>query len=514
MEKSQSQEAAIRIAWVFVIALGFWLRLRSLHFYAFTADGCEYVSALRDGYLPHSPYVLYYWIGWLLHHFLPADIALSLLSLSAGLALPLLLGWLVSRMTGSRLASLSAATIYSISPVCVAGAGFVEVYPLQTALLLVTLALAAKGGARAALAASLVYGAAIATHTGSLFAFPAFLYLVLRAIRQNSRQASIGSIRWRLPVAAGALVLLVPALAAGWLALLFLKSSPSDPWREWLVYLRGIAPSPAITFSELVALPAAMVRTSFHMLDSTTGWRFIPGILLVMAVSACWRRHRTSLLLWLGFSAPYVIYESLLGEALDRGVYTVFIAPAVAGTLACGVEALFATPGVRSSRTLGLTCTAIIALLLVGPFVKSYDRGVGVLSRKEFFRQDLLQSARWMAQNLPRDSYLVLAPALENRRWLACYSRLRGMTYRRGAYRRFIGSAWSPLNARSFAPLSGSDLRLILEKGTAVMSVVPDLTIVNLANEGARQGRYQWRAITAQENEKHLTIYELTLTRF
>ncbi|HKI84512.1 MAG TPA: hypothetical protein VKA63_09265, partial [Candidatus Krumholzibacteria bacterium] len=241
-----SGNKAYLIGWGLVIGVGAWLRFHALHFYAFTADGCEYVSALRDGYLPHSPYVLYYWIGWLLHRFFPADIALSILSMSAGIALPVLLGWLVSGTTGSRLTGLSAAMIYALSPVCVVGSGFVEIYPLQTALLLLALALCSKGGGKAVLPASLVYGAAIATHSGSLFVFPAFAYLVLRAARGRSREGRAGSMRWRLLLAGGGCVLLLPVLAAGWLALLFQSSAPLDPWAKWLIYLRGIAPTPAV----------------------------------------------------------------------------------------------------------------------------------------------------------------------------------------------------------------------------------------------------------------------------
>lgn len=504
---------AYLIGWGLVIGVGAWLRFHALHFYAFTADGCEYVSALRDGYLPHSPYVLYYWIGWLFHRFFPADIALSILSMSAGVTLPILLGWLVGGTTGSRIAGLSAAMIYALSPVCVAGSGFVEIYPLQTALLLLALALCSKGGRKAVLSGSLVYGAAIATHSGSLFAFPAFAYLVLRAARRNSREGNAGSIRWWLLMASGGCVLLLPVLAAGWLALLFLRTAPLDPWAEWLIYLRGIAPSPSLTLSRGLALPAEMGRSLFRMLDSTLGWRFVPALLLLLSASVCWKRNRSFLLLWLGFSAPYLIYESLLGEVLDRGVYTVFIVPAVAAILACGIEALLSRRRVQSSRVLRLSYLGLIALLLVGPLVKSYDRGRDVLSRKEFFQQDLLRSARWMAEKLPHDSYLVLAPALKNRRWLACYSQLRGITYRRGAYRRFTGMRWSPLNARSFAPLSGSDLRQLLEEDTAVVSVAPESEITNLANEGATQAQYQWRAISARKNEEHSTIYELTATQ-
>jgi hypothetical protein len=391
----------------------------------------------------------------------------------------------------------------------VAGAGFVEVYPLQTALLLLAFALATKGGARAVLSASFVYGAAIATHTGSLFALPAFVYLVVRAARLSSKERSVGSVRWRLVVAGGACVLVVPALAAGWLALLFAQSAHAHPWHDWLVYLRGIAPAPDFSLSHMVVLPLAVIRTAAHMLDASLGWRLFPGILLLLCVGACWKRQRPFFYLWVGMSVPYLIYESSLHETLDRGIYTVFAAPAISALLAVGIETLFASQRVRDVRFLRWSCTCLIVLLLFGPLVKSYDRGRGVLSRREFFQQDLLRTARWMAEELPRQDYLVLPPSLQNRRWLACYSRLRGITYRRGAYRRFVGKRWAPLNARSFVALSGADLWRLLDEGTQVVSVLPDTEIVALANEGARRTRYEWGPISRQVDDDRATIYEL-----
>ena len=114
-----------------------------------------------------------------------------------------------------------------------------------------------------------------------------------------------------------------------------------------------------------------------------------------------------------------------------------------------------------------------------------------------------------MAENLPHESYLVLPPSLKNRRWLACYSQLRGITYRRGTYRRFAGARWSPLNARSFVPLSAEELRRVLDEDTAVVSVQPENEIVRLANEQLGQAKYHWRTITAKENAAHPTIYRL-----
>lgn len=491
-----------------MLGVALWLRLRALHPYGYTSDGCEYVIALRRGYLPHSPYVLYYWIGWLLHRVFPADIALSVLSFCVGVAAPFVLGWLVKRVTRSSWAGLVAAAVYAMSPLCVAGTGIIEVYPLQVTLLLLGLAVTAGLGPRAAFTGALIYGAAIAAHSGSLFAFPAFVYLLVRkpsiSLRPNESPSS-----WQRPLAAIAGIVIVPALGASWLALLFLHSSHVSPWSDWLVYLRGIAPSPTLTLAAFLTLPREIVHTVARMLDATFGWRIVPGFLLLACAAVAWRKHRNSFYLWLALSAPYLIYESLIHEVLDRGIYTVFAVPAMAGLISCGVYELFRNRRIESSRINRVAASVAVVMLMAGPLAKSFASGRNVLSRKEFFQQDLLRDARWTATHLSQESYVLLSPSLERPYWLACYSQLRGMTYRHGQYRRFVGERWAPLNATSFRPLTRNDLRAILDNGIAVVSVVEDSQIVELASSESGSVHYRWKRLGEDGMEKLPTLYSL-----
>ena len=63
------------------MALAVVLRWRCFHAYADDWDPCEYVWAVGQHHLPHSPYVLHLLFGLLIARVLPADTALSALSL-------------------------------------------------------------------------------------------------------------------------------------------------------------------------------------------------------------------------------------------------------------------------------------------------------------------------------------------------------------------------------------------------------------------------------------------------
>ena len=103
-EGARVADPAGRLRWAgagAVAILGLILRARTFHAYADGWDPCEFVWAVEGGFLPHSPYILYLWLGRVLSLAMPADVALSALSLAGGMAAVALLALLVRRQAGS-----------------------------------------------------------------------------------------------------------------------------------------------------------------------------------------------------------------------------------------------------------------------------------------------------------------------------------------------------------------------------------------------------------------------------
>ncbi len=454
------------------------LRWACFHAYADGWDSCEYVWAVSQDLLPHSPYVVFLLLGKLLAVALPADEALSLLSLLSGLASVALLGVTVHRQTGERSAGWLAAASVACFPVCVWFSGLQEVYALQIALVLAAFLSATRPGFASAVLSGLLFGAAVATHSGSLFVAPAFLLSLFEGVplaRMRSRLRDAG-------LAVGA-ALVVPLLAAGWLAWLFSRSG-SPAWiAEWLRYLRGIAPAPGATSLGLAELAGGAGGLADRALGVTTGYVMVPLLLLVAACVALAALGRGRFLaFWLVFAAPYLAYEIVLGGNLDFGLYSVYVAPAVAALPAGAAGALIARARGEAAgrvawpfRATGRALLAVGAVVLLAfPAARSASLRERVVSREAFLGTDLLRSCAWIRAHVTPDAFVVEPPGLDNVNLLPCYTGLRPIIFEAGRYLIWNGGKWSPLNLYSFAPLQAKHLERLGEKGIPVVSLVAD----------------------------------------
>ncbi len=155
------------------------------------SDGSEYIYCVEKEVLPHSPYVLYLWMGFLLHQFVRLDWGYTGLSLVCSLVSTILFGRVIECLYKNRYAGWLAATVFTLLPVSIRYAGLQEVYAVQ--IFLIILACWALVVRSSAFGFGLALGAAITTHNGSLFAFPA-LFLLFRQRRNflnsQSHQAS------------------------------------------------------------------------------------------------------------------------------------------------------------------------------------------------------------------------------------------------------------------------------------------------------------------------------------
>jgi hypothetical protein len=153
-----------------------------LHFFETFPNGwdqAEYAWCVKDGFLPHSAYVLYFFAGRLFALGLPPAIALSTLSMVSGFAALALFHALLQRFRAPASAALAATLLLGISSVFVRQVSTQEVYAFELAWLLAcAVVLAGESRFRIELSAVL-YGCAVAAHNASGFALPALLVLLL-----------------------------------------------------------------------------------------------------------------------------------------------------------------------------------------------------------------------------------------------------------------------------------------------------------------------------------------------
>ncbi len=138
-------------------------------------DGSEYIYCVEKNQLPHSPYILFLWMGYLLRLFIRLDWGYMALSLVSSLVSAILFGRVIERLEGNRYAGWIAASVFSLVPVSIRYAGIQEVYAVQ--VFLIVLAWWVLVVHSSFFGYGLVIGAAVMTHNGTVFALPSLLFL-------------------------------------------------------------------------------------------------------------------------------------------------------------------------------------------------------------------------------------------------------------------------------------------------------------------------------------------------
>jgi hypothetical protein len=445
-------------------------------------DQTEYAWAVQSGYLPHSPYILYFLAGKLLGVALSAPLALSALSFASGLAAVWLLTGTAAALLGApgapTVADRRAATLGVLLAagtfILVRQAGTQEVYPLQCCLL-VGAARSVAGGARRwrLLLCGVLCGAAIAAHSGSVFALPALAFLaVSRAAIPRGRAALVwlGGVVATLGVAVALIAALLPAGV------------------ELAGYLRGIAPRVAfesLTDPKFLAESIASIfrRLTDHgipivRVPPESGPLGLSVLHLGAGVSGAalaLLRSRSAGVFAVLWAAPYLAYEIAVGWNVDWGVYAVFVLPALAWSSAFLFRRLLDTRTLSTWRgraaallLAGIVATALIpnVLLLAGHW------GDTESDREEHFTDGVI-AALWIRDHASAGA-LVLQPSSEwNVNVLPFYSQrqhamLRGPSY--GVFDAF-GTRFSPLNLGSYSPLTTARLGAWIREGREVYAL-------------------------------------------
>lgn len=485
-----------------------------LHFFETFPNGwdqTEYAWCVKEGLLPHSPYVLFLFLGRLLALVLPPAVALSSLSLVSGLVALVLLHQLVVYLddTGDteptrhpRMAALAAALLLGASTVFVRHVATQEVYALQLCLLLACATVLASESRFRVGAGGVLYGCALAAHNASVFALPALLVLAARKGAGRDATVRARSVGIWL-VGAGATL----AVAYGVTAIL-LPAAPGERLAEVWLYLRGMPPGlhlAALLEPGFLAESAAGMATRLTAgeIDVTrgplatgpVGLGFVHGI--VAAAGLVWLGRRKPaaaafLSLW---ALPFLLYELTLGWNLDYGIYLVFVLPPVCA--ACGI----ATGWLGASRRLRpkalSTAAALLMLaLLLAPSATQLSRHWDDIARdRQRHDSPTTLAAVFAASALPENAVVVQPRSEWNANLLPFHAERRHVA-RIGTTLKLLRSRapFTPMKPEAYDLLTTERLTELVRAGVPVIAFEPQP--LRGANVGALDAsRFVWRPV-------------------
>jgi len=445
-------------------------------------DQAEYALCVKASYLPHSPYLLYFVAGKLLHLLFAPPVALSVLSALSGVAaLCLFYGSVVRVSAGAagsagrpdRGLATAATALLGLAFAFVRQAATQEVYVFQTALVLLSLFVLLGGGRWAVVWSGVAFGCAVGAHNSSLFLLPAMVVAAAGVSRGRRARALV---LWL------AAVVLVCGLwaAAVWL----LVPAPGDGSRVGYVlgYLRGISPRVAHPAARAPGFLAYSVRDLWHRLFSLdVAMSRLPrassplglSVLHLLAAAAgvvLWVREGG----WRGafwglYPLPFLGYEVVLGRNLDYGLYVPFVLPPLCVLAALGVR------WVGGLRRGGTWVSAALVVLLLLPSAVLHWRHWGSVVRDEAAHYSpTTLAAIWMARHLPENAVVIqpkgeLGPNLVAYYWASQHAyctRDESILFQsRGRF--------TPLNQTAFVPLTTDRLEGLIAAGRPVYAFEP-----------------------------------------
>lgn len=496
---------------VALIAMGMTpILLNFLASYPTGWDPAEYVWCLKDNYLPHSPYIVFFLLGKCFDLFFRPPLALSVLSLVSGLCSLFAYYSINLRLFGAateanerekdgresvdpRKPAALSTSLFAFSYLFVVQSTTQEVYALQTAVVLVSFAALLARAPWSALLGGALFGCAVATHNSSAFFAPAALWAIWMSGTEG-RGRKIG--RWLAAafVVTGAFALLT----------LILLPAPSDGGRlrEWAGYLRGISPGlnwTSIATSEfLFNSMMGMIERVFAVgvppyqplwIPSDLGFNAAHLIVGIAGLLLCIHRRLRVGYFWLLFGAPYLIYEFLLGSAQDMGVYLPFLLPSCSAFLVVAVGSIPAAQGAARWKHVRAVAQVLLVGCLMAPSLALIAKNWNTTRQTAVHHYSgVALMGIWMDRNLPADAFLIVHSGLGNPNELPYYSGRRPILVR-GTEALILrdGGRFMPLNARAYEPIDDSALQNFIEAGTPVYSLSANPWIVSAGDDGAGQ---------------------------
>jgi hypothetical protein len=471
--------------------------------YLATWDGAEYSFAVKNHYLVHLPYPIFQWIGLLFSSFFPPDIALSLVSLVAGIGSVLLVYFIVCRLF-NRVCGLFASLFFVLTSNAVYFSTIQENHMLQVFFILSALALLLSEYKGKLIYSGLLYGMAVGVHIHSLVLAPFFFYLIaLRSPKEIFKKC----FRWTLLAAV--------VFGASWLWILAL----SPRWGGLKEGIDYFLPVLARKYNQARFSPAGLwlilKRNSIYMTNSSGH----PGLMLLAFLGAAgliWHKKRRELLLWLLFLAPYFIYEILSGE-MDPGAHLLFINLPVAILASFSVSSFLCFVHQKVSVNM-LVKRILLFLLILVSFFFIFQETLGKtflavwnpnFSQREgkTFEGCTIEDCLWIKENIPEEAKIVLW----QEPWAVPYysDRWPILVYRPADYQ---GPAkvslavnkgrWSPLNY--WQVLDTSDLKELLGGGMEIFTLSQRPFVGSTVKE-------EEFAVDFYQSNEEITLYQVSV---
>ena len=414
--------------WLLLIGVAATLRIHHFRPLALQFDEVEYAYCAESDLLPHSPYILFMWMGYLLRPFVSLDLGYSLLSLVSSLGSILFFGFLMRTLTRSALGGWIAGWVLALAPVSILFGGRQEVYAFQ--FLLLSMSWFVGVALQRRFLSGAFAGLALTAHTGTVFALPATLALFYGAWSKEegenpaseAGESGAGSFLkkdgWIFLVG----FLLPILLALIWLFWIWLPYHGAEQLQLLFLYLQGNSPQANLGAVFKSVDDSAGVIPQLSTLNDNLGdqleriWEDIGsgevltrGLALFGVLGLALTPFKKSLAWWL-LPIPYLVYEFGVGWTLDVGIYSVFILPSLAAGVAYSFGHL-ARPLDGNGWTLlkGVTgLGGLFALLINLPALHHLGtyRGLQPWIREEGSTMAL---AKWVKEYTPPET-IVLVP--------------------------------------------------------------------------------------------------------
>lgn len=462
-------------------------------------DQAEYALCLKGTYLPHSPYLLHFVAGKLLHLLVAPPLALSLVSAGSGVVAVVLFYGVVLRMfSGSVGRGLAAAGagLMGLSFGFVRQASTQEVYVFQACLILLSIFVLLAGRRWRLVWSGVAFGCAVGAHNSSLLVVPAMVV----AVAGLHGERRVRAVLWFVvPVAATCAVL------AAVLWVLVPPPAGENGLGYLLGYLRGSSPRLPTGVMWERAFLAGSVRGLWHRLFSAEvafsrlprasgplGLSVLHLVAAAVGLVACVRSDRWQGVFWLLYPLPFLCHEVLLGRNLDYGLYVPFVLPPLCGLTVLALGAV-GEWGRGRRGAVWLQAGAVAVLLVPSAMLHWRHWGRAGRERAEHYSSLTTLAAIWMSRHLP-DEAVVIQPAWEeNPNLLAYYWGRQYAWCAQDEAMLLEGSGpFTPMNMTAFVPLTTERLTALIAAGRPVYAFEPD-PLARCGREVIDSGAFAWR---------------------
>jgi hypothetical protein len=455
------------------------LLIHNFSYYPGGWDQIEYSWAVSSNYLPHSPYIAYFFTGFIFNLFFDAPIALSLISVISGLTVICLFYFINLRLfkkkdfKNSKIFAAVSIFMFSLSYLFIQQSTMQELYVFQTMLIMLTLFFIISKIKNKEIYGGITFGFLFAAHNSSIFFIPVLLYLLF----------SYKKIKKNLDFNKLLITSVISCLLFYFiLYLIFPPINQSQKIIEFFLYLRGIAPG--IEISNIFNF--YFIKTSiiglFERLTNVEpiNLGFFHLIIFILGLFLSFLKNFRLFLFWIIYSLPYLLYEIFFGINLDYGLYVPFLFPSIFVFISYGFVSvwnylLFDFKKNRLLKKLNFLILILFILILILLLCSSYglikthwnDRENNLINHYS----NTTLSAIWLSENVEENAIIIqpknewnvnIIPYYSNRRHIYHFQEKLMLFENRGAF--------TPLNENSFTVLTTNKLIDLINSNISVYS--------------------------------------------